>query len=335
MAKKYVTGRVIGFNSTQTSATSLFVLARAMTASLVALTQAEHSPNGGVGKGPALPNLAETVSSARARVLSYCDALVARPVADLKATCLQRVAVLVHTVLLPEDLEDVARIRTSLAVARWVWQVPAPIEGYRLYNGVLDAVIDALIAYIDGPNAPQNPPAPTPVAPMEGDLWATNAAPVPVAHTALSNAFSGLLRDLDACVAADRRIQRDVVPDVFAAGFEQDLQAAELAREDLQARLTHLTSVPQERGLDRPLLLLARTLRAILSVEDDGDRMYIHAVMAENADLLMARGAHPAARTVRLLQAHFFKSVALLLSMDDYGGRGPKDDSPDAPELAA
>jgi hypothetical protein len=335
MAKKYVTGRVSGFNSAQPATTSLFVLARAMTEALVALTQAEHSPNGGVGNGPALPALAETVSSARARVLSYCAALVARPVTDLKATCLQRVAVLVRTVLLPEDVGEVARIRTALAVARWVWQVPAPIEGYRLYNGVLDAALDALIAYIDGPNAPQNPSAPTPAAPVKGGLWAADAAPVPVVHTELSYAFSGFLRGLDACVVAERRIQRDVVPNVFAAGFKQDLQVAQMAREDLQARLTHLTSVPQERGLDRPLLLLGRTLRAILSVEDDGDRLYLHTVMAENADLLMVRGAHPTARMVRLLQAHFFKSVAQLMSMDDDGGRGPKDDSPDAPELSA
>ena len=163
--------------------------------------------------------------------------------------------------------------------------------------------------------------------------------PVPVAHTEVSAAFIALLRDLDACVASERRIQRDVVGDhVFAPQFASDMAAAEAAHEDLLVRLAEVTALPERRELDRPLRLLATALHALLSVEDDGDRQHMHGVMAGSCELLLVRGDAPADRRVRALQRTFLNCVAQLMSMEDHGGAGagPDDDgTDDAPGLAA
>ena len=155
----------------------------------------------------------------------------------------------------------------------------------------------------------------------------------------MSAGFSALLRDLDACVAAERRIQRDVVGDnVFAPQVASDLAAAEAAREDLLARLAEITALPERRDLDRTLRLLAKGLHALLSVEDDDDRQYMHTVLAGSADELLVRGDGLVERRVRTLQRGFLDGVAQLMSMEDYGGRGsgPEDDgTDDAPGLAA
>ena len=106
-----------------------------------------------------------------------------------------------------------------------------------------------------------------------------------------------------------------------------------------KARLAEVIDAPEQRPFDRPLRLLSRGLQTLLSVEDAGDRAFLHAVMAENADLLLVRGGTPGARRARSLQLHFFRSVAQLLEMEDYGGTGPgpgpEDDGPDGPGPAA
>jgi len=230
---------------------------------------------------------------------------------------------------------------TFARFSRWVWQLPTTVPGHRVCNEVLDAALDALGSYIDQPEGPQDSPPTAGPQLLMGAGPAANGEdhPVPVAHTEVSAAFSALLRDLDVCVAAERRIQRDVVGDnVFAPQFASDLAAAEAAREDLLVRLAGVTALPEQRDLDRPLRLLAKGLHALLSVEDNDDRQHMHALMAGSIDLLLVRGDAPAARRVRALQRHYFRAVARLMSMADYGGRGagPDDDgTDDAPGLAA
>jgi hypothetical protein len=246
---------------------------------------------------------------------------------------------LVATVIHSEDPVEVDSIRSSLQVARWAWQLPTTVSGHAFCNSALYASLDALGGYIDGPDGPEHtPPAAVSETVMEaGAPVERDDHPVPVAHTEVSAAFSALLRELDACVIAERRIQRDVVADVFATKVASDLAAAEAARQALLARLAEVTALPERRDLDRPLRLLTKGLHALLSVEDDGDRQHIHAVMAGSVDLLLVRGDAPAARRVRALQRRYFRSVAQLMSMEDYGGRGagPEEDGTDAPGLAA
>jgi hypothetical protein len=340
MAEKNVPQIAHGFNSAQSpSSTSLLAIARAMTASLVDLTAAERDMGDNPGCfDPALCAYRAAVDDARARVLAQCDALVARPHATLQASCLQRVAALVRTVVGSGDAGEVSRIRVALGVARWFWQVPEALPGRRFYNAALDRALDALSAFIDAPNGPQeDPPTAGPHLAMGAGDWPAANQPVPVAHSAVSFAFAGLLRDLDACVAAVGRIQRDVVTDTASPEFAQDFSAAEAAEEDLLPRLTHVLDQPVERDLDLPLSLLALNLKALLSMEDDGDRVHLHGLMTQNAGLLLVPGGQPAARRVRALQEHFFWSVARLMSMEDYGGQswGPEDDGPDAPGYLA
>jgi hypothetical protein len=342
MAKNYVTPRADGFNSAPSSTFNLssLIRVRAMTRALIALTAAEGELGDETGFDPALSAYRAAVDEARGRVIGHCEALIAQPLVTLQTAGLQRVAMWVATVIRYEDPVEVDSIRSSLQVARWAWQLPTTVPGHAFCNSALYASLDALGSYIDGPDGPEH----TPPAAVSETVMAAGAPverddhPVPVAHTEVSAAFSTLLRELDACVAAERRIQRDVVgDDVFALEVASDLAAAEAAREDLLARLAEVTALPEQRDLDRPLRLLAKALLTLLSVEDDGDRQHMHAVMAGSADLLLVRGDAPVARRVRLLQRSFLDGVAQLMSMEDYGGReaGPDDDRPDAPGLAA
>lgn len=341
MAKNYVTRCASGFNSALPSNSIITALigARAMTRALVELTAAERDLGDDGGFDPALSAYQVAVDQARARLLGHCEALIAQDPATLQAASLQRVAALVATVVQSGDPVEVAGIRSALTVARWVWQLPATVPGHTFHNAALDAALDALSAFIDGPVGPQDTP---PAAGPQMVIGAGPAAigedhPVPVAHTEVSAAFNALLRDLDACVAAEQRIQRDVVADVFAPKVASDLAAAEAAREDLLTRLAEVTALPEQRDLDRPLRLLAQALQALVSVEDDGDRQHMHEVMAGSADLLLVRGDAPVERRVRALQRHYFRGVAQLMSMADYGGEGggPDDHRPDVPGLAA
>jgi len=342
MAEHYVTRGASGFNSALpcTFTLSPLVLARAMTRALVDLIAAERDLGNDGDFDPTLSAYQAAADEARSRVLGHCEALIAQPPATLQAACLQRVAVLVATVVQSADPGEVARIRSALTVARWVWQLPTTVPAHGGFNATLDLSLDVLAAYIDGPLGPQDSP---PAAGVQMVMGAGPAAhrechPVPVAHTEVSAAFTALLRDLDACVAAERRIQRDVVgDDVFAPEVAAVLAAAEAAREDLLARLVDVTALPLKRDLDHPLRLMARTLHALLSVEDDGDRQHIHGVLAGSVDLLLVQGNTPTARRVRALQCRYFGAVARLMSMADYGGKGSgvEDDGPDAPGLAA
>jgi len=110
MAEKNVPQIAHGFNSAQSpSSTSLLAIARAMTASLVDLTAAERDMGDNPGCfDPALCAYRAAVDDARARVLAQCDALVARPHATLQASCLQRVAALVRTVVGSGDAGEVS-----------------------------------------------------------------------------------------------------------------------------------------------------------------------------------------------------------------------------------
>jgi hypothetical protein len=341
MAKNYVTRCASGFNSAlpSNSIITALISARAMTRALVELTAAERDLGDDGRFDPALSAYQADVDEARARVLKHCEAVCAERPATLQTASLQRVAALVATVVQSGDPVEVARIRSALTVARWVWQLPAAVPGHTFHNSALDAALDALSAFIDCPVGPQDtPPAAGPQMVMEAGLAEDREAhPHSTAHTEVSRAFTGAMRCLDACVAAERRIQRDVVADVFAPEVASDLAAAEAAREDLFARLAEVATLPEQRDLDRPLRLLAQALQALVSVEDDGDRQQMHAVMAGSADLLLVRGDAPAARRVRASQRHYFRRVAQLMSMADYGGEGagPDDHRPDAPGLAA
>ena len=340
MATTYVTRSAGGFNSALpfTFTLSSLIRARAMTRALVDLTTAERDLGDDGGFDPALSAYQAAVDDARTRVLAHCEALISQPSTTPQAVSLQRVAVLVRTVVQSADPGEVARIRSALTVARWVWQLPAMVPDHGVCNTALNRSLDALAAYIDDPEGPKQTP---PTAGVQMEMGAGPAADredLPTAHTGVSRAFTGALRCLETSVAAERRIQRGVVSDVFAPGVASDLAAAETAREGLLARLADVTALPERRDLDRPLRLLAKALQGILSVEDDDDRQHMHAVLADSADELLVRGDGPLERRVRALQRGFLDGVAQLMSMADYGGHGsgPEDGGMgDGPGLAA
>lgn len=159
-------------------------------------------------------------------------------------------------------------------------------------------------------------------------------ADVPLAHTRVSRSFAGLLRDLDACIDAEASLQRGVA-DIFAPEFDAALAKAETARAHLMARLDHLIDLPAQRAADRPLRLMALFLRTLLSVENDEDRAYIHATVAQHAHLLDVAGADPSARRLRGLQRHFFSSCDALMRLEDFNAPGPDDDGEGGPAMAA
>ncbi|MFV1877780.1 hypothetical protein [Nioella sp.] len=165
----------------------------------------------------------------------------------------------------------------------------------------------------------------TPRRPNEG---------ITVAQTAVSYGFAELLRSLDACIAAERPLQRGVA-DIFAANFDTALTEAEQARDALFASLTAVIELPEDLPTDRVLRLMAMALKSLLSIECDEDRVYLADTLMQHAQLFEVRGSHPTMRTVRRVQQHFFRSCAVLMSMDDFGGPGPDGDGACGPALAA
>jgi hypothetical protein len=157
---------------------------------------------------------------------------------------------------------------------------------------------------------------------------------ITVAQTAVSYGFAELLRSLDACIAAERPLQRGVA-NIFATGFDTALAEAEEARDALLASLTAVIELPEERPTDRVLRLMAMALKSLLSIECDVDRMYLADALIQNAQLLKVQGAHPTMRAVRRVQQHFFRSCAVLMSLEDFGGPGPDGDGACGPSLAA
>lgn len=165
----------------------------------------------------------------------------------------------------------------------------------------------------------------TPLRPNEG---------ITVAQTAVSYGFAELLRSLDACIKAERPLQRGVA-DIFATNFDTALAEAEQARHAIFASLTAVIELHEELPTDRVLRLMAMALKTLLSIECDEDRVYLAGTLMQNAQLLEVQGAHPTMRAVRRVQQHFFRSCAVLMSMEDFGGPGPDDDGACGPVLAA
>ncbi|MBK5944879.1 hypothetical protein CCR83_00055 [Rhodobacter veldkampii DSM 11550] len=165
----------------------------------------------------------------------------------------------------------------------------------------------------------------TPRRPNEG---------ITVAQTAVSYGFAELLRSLDACIAAERPLQRGVA-DIFAPNFDTALAEAEQARDALLASLSTVIDLHEERPSDRALRLMAMALKTLLSIECDEDRVYLADALMQNAQLLEVQGAHPTMRAVRRVQQHFFRSCVVLMSMQDFGGPGPDGDGACGPALAA
>lgn len=165
----------------------------------------------------------------------------------------------------------------------------------------------------------------TPRRPSEG---------ITVAQTAVSYGFAELLRSLNACIAAERPLQRGVA-DIFATGFDTALAEAEEARDALLTSLSAVIDLHEERPTDRVLRLMAMALKTLLSLECDEDRVFLADTLMQNAQLLEVRGSHPTMRAVRRVQQHFFRSCAVLMSMEDFGGPGPDDDGACGPSLAA
>ena len=98
------------------------------------------------------------------------------------------------------------------------------------------------------------------------------------------------------------------------------------ARDALLASLTAVIELPEDLPTDRVLRLMAMALKTLLSIECDEDRVYLADTLIQNAQLFEVRGAHPTMRAVRRVQQHFFRSCAVLMSMEDFGGPGPDDD---------
>jgi hypothetical protein len=155
-----------------------------------------------------------------------------------------------------------------------------------------------------------------------------------VAHTPVSYLFTKLLSALDACTAAEHALQRDVA-DIFVPDCYTALTAAEMSREALMINLDDVIGMPEQRGLDRPLRLMAVALKTLLSIEDDADRGYLFTTLTYNAHLLQVQGAHPTAKAVRHLQQRYFQSCTLLMAMQDFGGPGPDDGGAFSPQIAA
>lgn len=165
----------------------------------------------------------------------------------------------------------------------------------------------------------------TPRRPNEG---------ITVAQTAVSYGFAELLRSLDACIKAERPLQRGFA-DIFASIFDTALAEAEQARDALLTSLTAVIELHEELPTDRVLRLMATALKTLLSIECDEDRMFLAGTLMQSAPLLEVQGAHPTMRAVRRVQQHFFRSCAVLMSMQDFGGPGPDGDGAYGPSLAA
>ncbi|MEZ0468787.1 hypothetical protein [Phaeobacter sp. SYSU ZJ3003] len=157
---------------------------------------------------------------------------------------------------------------------------------------------------------------------------------ITVAQTAVSYGFAELLRSLDACTKAERPLQRGIA-DIFATNFDTALAEAEQARDALLTSLNAVIELHEELPTDRVLRLMAMALKTLLSIECDDDRVYLADMLMRNSQQLQVRGAQPTMRSIRRVQQHFFRSCAVLMSLEDFGGPGPDGDGACGPSLAA
>lgn len=100
---------------------------------------------------------------------------------------------------------------------------------------------------------------------------------------------------LDACIHAKRPLQCGVA-DIFASDFDTALAEAEQARDALIARLSNVIDLLEERPSDRALRLMAMALKALLSTECNGDRVFLAIMLMQKAPLLEVQGLHPRCR---------------------------------------
>jgi hypothetical protein len=295
-----------------------------MIAALVDLTDAERDLDGYVGQDPSLSAYTDAVDAARARALTYCAVILACETEDEMAYGVQIAAKMVRTVLTTEKPTEVAMIRNIVAMRRDTLLFPLYRANLPRYNGLLDTAFDALAAYIALPE-----PGGEVVDHEEISYSAT------VAHTGMSQCFTALLGAMDRFVRADQMLQRPVAGDVRAPHFTSAMASAEVSLTAMHDALHQVMSADLRRREDRALWEMGYGLFSLIGQDDDDARLFLFHTLVDYQPQFMVPGTHAVARQTRQMQARFFKLIAEMMQLQDFGGPGPDGDGACGPALAA
>jgi hypothetical protein len=192
------------------------------------------------------------------------------------------------------------------------------------YNGLLDTAFDALAAYIALPG-----PGGEVVDHQDMSCSAT------VAHTGMSRCFTALLGAMDRFVRADQMLQRPVAGDVRAPQFTSAMASAEVSLTAMFDALHQVMAADLLRHEDRALWEMGYGLFSLIGQEDDDARLFLFHTLVDYQPQFTVPGAHAVARQTRQMQAQFFKLVAEMMQLQDFGGPGPDGDGACGPALAA
>ena len=88
----------------------------------------------------------------------------------------------------------------------------------------------------------------------------------------------------------------------------------------LLAQTRKLLLLEDHRAEDTPLRAMAFQLQNILSLEDNGDRVFLFENTVMNADVFTIHGCYPSADDVRQLQDCFFRLFVLMSDLPSFGG---------------
>lgn len=303
---------------------AMFVRFTALAGSLVQLTSAERDLGCYQGHDPALSAYTDAVDAARAQALTHCAVILAGETEDEMAYGLQMATRMVRTVLTTETPTEVAMIRNILAMRHDTVLFPLYRAGLPRYNGLLDTAFDALAAYIALPG-----PRREMVDHGEMSCSAT------VAHTGMSRCFTALLGAMDRFVSADQMLQRPVAGDVRAPQFTIAMASAEDALTAMHDALHQVMAADLLRREDRALWEMGYGLFSLIGLEDDDARLFLFHTLVDYQPEFMVPGAHAVARQTRQMQVRFFKLIADMMQLQDFGGPGPDGDGACGPALAA
>ncbi len=303
---------------------AMFARFTALVGALVQLTSAERDLGGYQGQDPALSAFTDAVDTARAQTLTHCAVILAGETEDEMAYGLQMATKMVRTVLTTETPIEVAMIRNIVAMRHDTLLFPLYRAGLPRYNGLLDTAFDALAAYIALPG-----PGGEVVDHEEISCSAT------VAHTGMSRCFSALLGAMDRFVRADQMLQRPVAGDVRAPQFTSAMASAEDALTAIHDALDQVMAADLLRREDRALWEMGYGRFSLIGQDDDDARLFLFHTLVDYQPQFMVAGTNAVARQTRQMQTRFFKLIADMMQLQDFGGPGPDGDGACGPALAA
>ena len=113
------------------------------------------------------------------------------------------------------------------------------------------------------------------------------------------------------------------------------MASAEDALSAMHDALHQIMAADLLRREDRALWEMGYGLFSLIGQDDDDARLFMFHTLLDYQPQFMVPGTHAVARQTRQMQVRFFKLIADMMQLQDFGGPGPDGDGACGPALAA